>query len=90
MSPGRPYILRMNVNADPLKRFEQAPPQSRAALLKLWGELAPEVRAADPERYRCIQEALAQDLPLPILVLYIFRESRRALEDNGLEQRAVR
>lgn len=83
-----PYVLRMSP-ANPLKAFEEGLPGSRPALLKLWAELAPKVRSADPERYACVQEALEQEVPLAVLVMYVFRECRRALEGDVLEQRAV-
>lgn len=76
----RPYVIRMNAHPDPLHRFEAELPQSRPALLRLWAELAPRVRTADPPRYYSVQEALEADIPLPVLVLYVFREARRALE----------
>ena len=72
---------------DPLKRFEKALPHSKSELLKLWSALAPEVRSADPARFYAVQEALEQDLPFPVLAMYIFRESRRALEDNPAQKR---
>ncbi|GIW25525.1 hypothetical protein [Meiothermus sp.] len=86
----RGYLLKMNTPTEPLKRFEQAPPHSREGLLKLWAALAPQVRAADPGRYFAIQEALEQDIPFPVLVLYVFRECRRALEDNPAQERAAK
>ncbi len=85
----RPYVLKMNTPSDPLKRFEEALPHSREGLLKLWTMLAPRVRAADPGRYFAVQEALEQDIPFPVLVLYVFRECRRALEDNRAQERAA-
>ncbi|RIH75275.1 hypothetical protein [Meiothermus hypogaeus] len=85
----RPYLLKMNTPSDPLKRFEEALPHSREGLLKLWAALAPRVRAADPGRYFAVQEALEQDIPFPVLVLYVFRECRRALEDNRAQERAA-
>ncbi len=86
----RPYLLKMKTPTDPLKRFEEALPRSREALLKLWIELAPRVRVADPGRYFAVQEALEQDIPFPVLVLYVFRESRRALENNPAQERAAK
>lgn len=83
----RPYLLKMSAFQDPLQRFEAAPPQTRPALLKLWSELAPTVRASDPARYHCVQEALEQDIPLPVLVMYVFREARRALEKDDQQER---
>lgn len=77
----------MRLPADPLKRFEENPPQSREALLKLWAALAPRVRAADPARYHAVQEALELELPLAVLVLYVFRECRRALEEPPTQKR---
>lgn len=85
----RPYLLKMNTSSDPLKRFEEVLPHSREGLLKLWAALAPRVRAADPGRYFAVQEALEQDIPFPVLVLYVFRECRRALEDNCAQERAA-
>ncbi len=85
----RPFVLKMNTPSDPLKRFEEALPNSREGLLKLWTMLAPRVRAADPGRYFAVQEALEQDIPFPVLVLYVFRECRRALEDNRTQERAA-
>lgn len=85
----RPYLLKMQAPTDPLKRFEEALPHSRDGLLKLWSELAPRVRVADSGRYFAVQDALEQDIPLPMLVLYVFRESRRALEDNRAQKRAA-
>jgi hypothetical protein len=79
----------MNTHQNPLKHFEEDLPHTRATLLKLWGELAPKVQAADPSRYHCVEEALEQDLPFPVLLMYVFRESRRALEGNHLGQRAA-
>lgn len=75
---------------DPLKRFEEMLPHSKHELLKLWSDLAPKVRSADPNRYYSVQEALEQDLPFPILVMYVFRESRRALEDNPAQERMAK
>ncbi|MCS7068114.1 MAG: hypothetical protein N2Z75_07160 [Meiothermus sp.] len=86
----RPYVLKMSTPSDPLKRFEEALPHSREGLLKLWAMLAPRVRAADPGRYFAVQEALEQDIPFPVLVLYVFRECRRALEDNLAQERAAK
>lgn len=88
--PARPYLLKMQTPANPLKRFEEALPHSRDGLLKLWSELAPGVRVADPGRYFAVQDALEQDIPFPVLVLYVFRESRRALEDNRDQKRAAK
>jgi len=85
----RPHLLKMKTSTDPLKRFEEALPYSREGLLRLWSELAPKVRVADPGRYFAVQDALEQDIPFPVLVLYLFRESRRALEDNHVQERAV-
>lgn len=79
----------MKTSTDPLKRFEEALPRSRDGLLKLWSELAPRVRVADPGRYYAVQDALEQDIPFPVLVLYVFRECRRALEDNHTQERAA-
>ncbi|GIW26892.1 MAG: hypothetical protein KatS3mg070_0255 [Meiothermus sp.] len=81
------YLLKMNLPTDPLKRFEEAPPKSREALLKLWAGLAPRVRATDPARYFAVQEALELDIPFAVLVLYVFRECRRALEDSPTQER---
>jgi hypothetical protein len=72
---------------DPLKRFEETLPHSKGELLKLWSDLAPRVRNADPARFYAVQEALEQNLPFPVLAMYIFRESRRALEDNPAQER---
>lgn len=83
----RPYLLKMNLPTDPLKRLEEAPPTSREGLLRLWAALAPRVRAADPARFFSVQEALELDIPLAVLVLYVFRECRRALEDNQAQER---
>lgn len=83
----RPYLLRMNAPSDPLKRFEESPPKSREGLFKLWVALAPRVRAADPARYYAVKEALELDIPFAVLVLYVFRECRRALEDNPAQER---
>jgi hypothetical protein len=82
-----PYLIRMSAHLHPLHRFEAALPRNRSALLKLWAELAPMVRSADPARYYSVQEALEGDIPFPVLVLYVFREARRALEKDGAEQR---
>ena len=71
---------------DPLKRFEENLPHNKHDLLKLWSDLAPKVRSADPNRFYAVQEALEQDLPFSVLVMYIFRESRRALEDNPAQE----
>ncbi len=86
----RPYLLKMQTPTNPLKRFEETLPRSRDGLLKLWSELAPRVRGADPSRYFAVQEALEQDIPFPVLVLYVFRESRRALEDNRAQERQAK
>ncbi len=86
----RPFLLKMKTPTDPLQRFEEGLPHSRDGLLKLWSELAPRVRVADPGRYFAVQEALEQDIPFPVLVLYVFRESRRALEDNRTQERAAK
>ncbi len=80
----------MNMPNDPLKRFEENPPTSRDGLLRLWSELAPKVRAVDPSRYFAVQEALEQDLPFPVLMMYIFRESRRALENDASQERLAK
>ncbi len=85
----RPYLLKLQTPTHPLKRFEEALPHSRDGLLKLWSELATRVRVADPGRYFAVQDALEQDIPFPVLVLYVFRESRRALEDNRAQKRAA-
>jgi len=45
------------------------------------------VRLADPARYRSVQEALEENIPFPVLMLYVFRETRRALESEGSAQR---
>lgn len=73
-----------------LKRYEEGPPQTKAALLSLWHELAPLVRRADPLRYRCVVEALEQDLPFHVLVAYVHRESIRALEKSEEKLRNLR
>ncbi len=86
----RPYLLKLKTPTDPLQLFEEALPHSREGLLKLWSALAPRVRAADPGRYFAVQDALTQEVPFPILVLYVFRESRRALEDNHIHGRAAK
>ncbi|MER3553173.1 MAG: hypothetical protein C4331_02145 [Meiothermus sp.] len=83
----RPYLIQMNAHLDPLHRFEAALPQTRAALLKLWSELGAAVHSAAPARYYSVQEALEQDVPFPVLVMYVFREARRALEKADAEQR---
>jgi hypothetical protein len=59
------------------------PPQSRAALLSLWYELAPRVQQSDPLRHRCVLQALEQNLPFQVLVAYVHRECVRALEEQG-------
>ncbi len=89
INSARPYLLKMETSTDPLKRFEEELPRSRDGLLKLWTELAPRVRVADPGRYYAVQEALEQNIPFPVLVLYVFRECRRALEDNRARERAA-
>jgi hypothetical protein len=66
---------------DPLKHFEETLPHGRDGLLKLWRDLAPMVRVADPSRYFSIEDAFQLDIPFPVLSLYVFRECRRALED---------
>lgn len=83
----RPYLLKLNPPSNLLKRFEEAPPQSREGLLKLWAALGPRVRASDPARYHAVQEALELELPLAVLVLYVFRECRRALEAHPTQER---
>ncbi|MCS7057765.1 MAG: hypothetical protein NZ849_06840 [Meiothermus sp.] len=88
MKAAQPVLLSLKPTANPLRRFEQAPPNSREALLKLWQELAPSVRAADPARYFAVQEALAQEVPFSVLALYVFRECRRALERPQAQRRA--
>jgi hypothetical protein len=88
IEPAQPYVLRMEAAADPLKRFEEALPHSREGLLQLWTALAPRVRKADRSRYCAVQEALKQDIPFPILVLYVFRECRRALDSPRTPERA--
>ncbi|MDX2004581.1 MAG: hypothetical protein SFU83_04820 [Meiothermus sp.] len=75
---------------DPLKRFEEALPHSKSELLKLWSDLAPRVRNADPARFFAVQEALEQELPFATLVMYIFRESRRALENDPTSERLAK
>lgn len=80
----------MKAAADPLKRFEEALPRSRESLLQLWNALAPKIRSADPSRYLAVQEALKQDIPFPVLVLYVFRECRRALDNPHTQERAAR
>lgn len=87
MKSARPYLLELNPPTNLLKPFEEAPPQSREGLLKQWAALAPQVRASNPARYLAVQEALELDLPLPVLVLYIFRECRRALEAQPTQER---
>lgn len=87
MESAWPYLLKMHTPTNPLKRFEKAPPKSREALLKLWAALGPCVRTADPARYYAVQEALELDIPFSVLALYVFRECRRALEDNPIQER---
>ncbi|WP_277188456.1 hypothetical protein [Meiothermus ruber] len=82
-----PHVIRMHAYLHPLHRFEAHPPQDRSALLRLWAELGPMVRLADPARYRSVQEALEENIPFPVLMLYVFRETRRALESEGSAQR---
>ncbi|RIH84733.1 hypothetical protein Mlute_01803 [Meiothermus luteus] len=88
MKATQPILLSIKPSANPLHRFEQAPPSSREALLKLWQELAPSVRAADPARYFAVREALEQEIPFTVLALYVFRECRRALESPRAQRRA--
>lgn len=85
----RPYLLKMHAPTNPLKRFEETLPHNRESLLKLWAALAPCVRASDPARYFAVQEALELDLPFTVLALYVFRECRRALEDNPAQERVA-
>lgn len=85
----RPYLLKMHMPTDPLKRFEEALPRNRESLLRLWAALAPRVRASDPARYFAVQEALELDLPFTVLALYVFRECRRALENSPAQERVA-
>ena len=87
MTKYRPYLIKMHHPHNPLKRFEEALPHNRDSLLRLWAALAPHVRASDPARYYAVQEALELDLPFPLLVLYVFREGRRALEYSPAQER---
>lgn len=90
MRPARPHILKLTLPTDPLKRFEERLPATRAELLKMWSEMAMKVRAVDAQRYFSVQEALAQDIPLSVLVMYVFRECRRALESAPAQERLAK
>ncbi|RDI95129.1 hypothetical protein DV704_08635 [Meiothermus sp. QL-1] len=89
MESPRPLLLRFPGPSSPLLRFEQTPPQNREGLYRLWQELAPLVRRADPARYVAVEQALKEDLPFSVLVLYVFRECRRALEPTRSHRRAA-
>lgn len=67
--------------ANLLERFEAHLPTTKTALLEAWAEIAPEIKLYAPDRYQSIQQALGQDLPLNVLVMYVFRESLRAIAE---------
>lgn len=74
-----PHILRL-YTPRPLEQLEPETLADREHVHAVWREIAPLVRAADPQRYRSVCQALdLPDLPPKVLAQYVLRESRLAL-----------
>lgn len=77
---GRPPHVLCLYTPRPLEQLELETLTDREHVHTVWRQVAPLVRAADPQRYRSVCQALdLPDLPLKVLAQYILRESRLAL-----------
>lgn len=82
-------ILRL-YTPEALERLESGAPLDAEAIQAVWHRVAPLVRAADPERYRSVCQALElPGLPLSVLAEYILRESRMAMANPRRHQRRL-
>ncbi|WP_018467030.1 hypothetical protein [Calidithermus timidus] len=86
---GRPPHILCLYTPRPLEQLEPESLTDRERVYTVWRQVAPLVRAADPQRYRSVCQALElPDLPLKVLAQYVLRESRLALANPKRQRMA--
>jgi hypothetical protein len=74
------YLPLCLYTPEALQRLESGACLNAEAIRAVWRRVAPLVRAADPERYRSVCQALElPGLPPSVLAEYVLRESRMAM-----------
>jgi hypothetical protein len=77
---GHPEPILRLYTPEALDLLESEAPVDGELVQAVWRRVAPLVRAADPERYRSVCQALElPGLPVSVLAEYILRESRMAM-----------
>lgn len=77
---GRPEPILRLYTPEALELLESEASLDGELVQAVWRCIAPLVRAADPERYRSVCQALElPGLPVSVLAQYILRESRLAM-----------